>query len=1119
LPRKLEIQIVGDTRDLERALGRASHKTDSFGSSFAKLGKAALLTGGAVAGLATVIGVKAVKAAIDEQKQIAVLNAAFKAQGTAMRENSDQVQSLEAAGRKLGFADDEVRDGLTKLTQAGKTWKQSTSEIAVAQDLARAKGISLGEATAGLIKLQTGATRAAKQFGIVLPPITKAQDALKKSSVDLESAKGKELMAHAKIQDKLATGQAYYDTLAGKVKGTGDAFSKTAAGQLQVFKAALDDQMETLGTKLLPVMTRVLGWINAHWPEIEATVSAVATGIGAAVKGIQVAIEAIIPVVQRIVNWFRDHWSQISSITMEVLNTTKAIVMAFVGGILEVWSRFGGPIMSQVRALWDFIKNYIQGVINVIRGIINVVMGLIHGDWSQAWQGIKQIFSGVWQAIGAEIKYVWETIKNIIRIGLAALKALWQAEWAAVVAIAKGIWRLVVNAVSGGLGQVADAFRTAISTITGIGHQIMDGFLNGIRAGWQAVTGWLTKVPGFFLSLLGGAGRYLWDVGVRIMTGLLDGLKAGWNKVTGFLGGLGDSIVSLKGPPAKDAKLLVEVGGLIMQGLAAGLGRGFDKVKTQLTAASAILGKELTRALTESLSKAGKDSGDAVADGLSKSATKGLGDAGPAIIAAAKKYGIDAKAAIAVAMTEGGTSFGGPAGDKGTSFGPFQMHIGGANPYGDPQQASAFANSIKGIDYALRKMAEAGAKGLTGLAAIKQIVGGPGWGFERPANSAAEVAKAFGYFKELGPQVVTAITNATPQITAANVAQINQIAAIVKTGAKSIGLDHARQVVLGMLEGSPGIVAQAKAAMTEAVAAAKKAVVDARGSLTSAFQSLANDALAAFDQKWAGWKPKAQITLDKMQLQDQMRQAKDAITAAQKQLDDALAAQAALAPQEGETPEAFAARQAAAQEAVVTATKGLGDAKRAQVELNLQLEAQQQQKAHDARIAKQREHLAAQLLDLQEKLQKHPEQWEKINKQVLELLKKNDVPMFKAGQKFASQFADGLRDGIAEVAKAARALASALDKYVPHSPAKEGPLAYDVYAAGQRWSQQWAGGIGSGAGDVGAAVGSGLGGGGGGAGGMTVNVYGSVITERQLGDIVYSALLRRQGRNTTLGFT
>jgi hypothetical protein len=36
---------------------------------------------------------------------------------------------------------------------------------------------------------------------------------------------------------------------------------------------------------------------------------------------------------------------------------------------------------------------------------------------------------------------------------------------------------------------------------------------------------------------------------------------------------------------------------------------------------------------------------------------------------------------------------------------------------------------------------------------------------------------------------------------------------------------------------------------------------------------------------------------------------------------------------------------------------------------------------------------------------------------------------------------------------------------------------------------------------------------------MTVNVYGSVITERQLGDIVYSALLRRQGRNTTLGFT
>ena len=102
----------------------------------------------------------------------------------------------------------------------------------------------------------------------------------------------------------------------------------------------------------------------------------------------------------------------------------------------------------------------------------------------------------------------------------------------------------------------------------------------------------------------------------------------------------------------------------------------------------------------------------------------------------APKHGIDPRAALAVAHMEG---LSGGVGDAGTSFGPFQLHIGGANPYSDPRRARSFAESEEGINYALRKMAESGARGLKGRAAIESIVSR----FERPADPASEIAGAW----------------------------------------------------------------------------------------------------------------------------------------------------------------------------------------------------------------------------------------------------------------------------------------------------------------------------------------------------------------------------------------
>jgi hypothetical protein len=103
--------------------------------------------------------------------------------------------------------------------------------------------------------------------------------------------------------------------------------------------------------------------------------------------------------------------------------------------------------------------------------------------------------------------------------------------------------------------------------------------------------------------------------------------------------------------------------------------------------------------------------------------------------------GLDPQAVLAVASMEG---LGGGVGDNNSSFGPWQLHVGGAFPRSvwdslghDPAKANEWAWSPQGINYALDQIAKV-AHGLTGEAAIVNIVRR----FERSANQPAEIAGA-----------------------------------------------------------------------------------------------------------------------------------------------------------------------------------------------------------------------------------------------------------------------------------------------------------------------------------------------------------------------------------------
>jgi len=118
-----------------------------------------------------------------------------------------------------------------------------------------------------------------------------------------------------------------------------------------------------------------------------------------------------------------------------------------------------------------------------------------------------------------------------------------------------------------------------LGTLLQKGLDLMAGFLNGVATGFVVVSSWLWGLGSRIVGAIPDLSGILWDIGASIIQGLWDGMKSVWESVLDWLGGIGDVIPDWKGPPEKDAVLLVENGMLIMQGLQNGMETQWGKVE------------------------------------------------------------------------------------------------------------------------------------------------------------------------------------------------------------------------------------------------------------------------------------------------------------------------------------------------------------------------------------------------------------------------------------------------------------------------------------------------------------------------------------------------------------
>jgi hypothetical protein len=464
-----------------RELGTGIKNPESRMASLGGIaGKAGLVLGGVFA-----MGLFAsAKAAMEGRASQAALDTALTDTHQSLKANAGALEDAQNHARSYGFSNDEARAGLTKLEIAFGNTKEATKDLGVTMDLARVKHESLAQAAQTVAMVHAGSTRALKQMGIAIPPVTTTADALKAKYAELHQKIPAVEMAQAKLTDKQLTAASALKVLTEKVHGQADAYAKTHP--MAVFSAQMSDVAEKIGKALIPAIMTVTGLLAdmAGWLSKHTTVAKVLVGIIGTLAGALIAVSYATKIYAA--------YTKIAAAAQFLFNAVMdanpitLVILALVA--------LGAALVIAWQHSATF-RGIVTGAFNAIKGVVSDVMGFF----------TKTIPAAFSQVIGW-VKSNWPIIAMIIAGPFAPLVALATNAFGIRSALLGAIGAMV-RFVGSGIGQIVGFFgslpekiggaiQAAASAALGFAQSIGSKIISGITSGLgdlSAVQHWLEK--------------------------------------------------------------------------------------------------------------------------------------------------------------------------------------------------------------------------------------------------------------------------------------------------------------------------------------------------------------------------------------------------------------------------------------------------------------------------------------------------------------------------------------------------------------------------------------------------------------------------------------------------
>lgn len=481
MARKLEVEIIGDASKLHKELGKATDQTGRFGKGLGGLQKVAGMAAGA-AGVGAFVG--ALKSTIDaaaasevSQKKMATQ---LKALGISYGAHAKEIDKvIQKTSQLSGLDDEDLQDSFTNIVRTTGNVSQALKLTGLAADFARAKHIEVAKAGEIVAKVAGGNTGILARYGVTIEKGASSTEAL--------------------------------GALQAKFAGQAEAYGKTTAGAQDRFRVATENLQEAIGSKLLPIVTKITTAATDFIIQMQ-------NGEGAGGK-------------------FRKALKDIGDTFDAIWNAMQPLVAAVLPGLVRQLTGFGASI---------------HGVLMIIRGIFK-------GDFGLIWDGVKEIFRGAidtllgrLQAAVAPFKSAGRALGNAVIGGIKSLLEDFQSA---------GTW--VTDRIANAVKTVTDSMRSVgvwikdrivnqikglVADFADLGGWIVDNLVRGIKMSTKAISdaaSWLkdqmvSAVKKFFG--ISSPSKVMMELGGHLATGLIRGVVGG--DIAGFIkahfSGIGD---------------------------------------------------------------------------------------------------------------------------------------------------------------------------------------------------------------------------------------------------------------------------------------------------------------------------------------------------------------------------------------------------------------------------------------------------------------------------------------------------------------------------------------------------------------------------------------------------
>ena len=223
--------------------------------------KAAVPAAAAITAVAGALGLAAKAAAEDEQQQAILANTMQNVVGATDATVAATEDMISAMSRATGTADSELRPAFSALLVGTKNVGEATDALSLAQDISAATGNNLATVSDALAKAYAGNMKG-------LAALSPEMKGMIKDGASLDTV----MLA---LNDNFG--------------GAAAKSANTAAGQFKILKNSLAETQESIGAGLLPVLQKVLPYLQAmaDWAQqnpkafliVAGTISAIATAI------------------------------------------------------------------------------------------------------------------------------------------------------------------------------------------------------------------------------------------------------------------------------------------------------------------------------------------------------------------------------------------------------------------------------------------------------------------------------------------------------------------------------------------------------------------------------------------------------------------------------------------------------------------------------------------------------------------------------------------------------------------------------------------------------------------------------------------------------------------------